>query len=80
MTLVCRLTTLLPVATCHGLETVVVDRLQYSEGSADNLAVVNAPTVYNSALNFIQFWDVVLPTCRSRLPDPLNWWNGTPLF
>lgn len=44
-------------ATCHGLNTAGVDRKQYSEGIHGQFGGVNAPTVYNSALNFVQFWD-----------------------
>lgn len=44
-------------ATCHGLETAGVDRKQFSEGIDGQFGGVNAPTVYNSALNFVQFWD-----------------------
>jgi cytochrome c peroxidase len=44
-------------ATCHALETGGVDRLRYSKGIKGQFGGVNAPTVYNSALNFAQFWD-----------------------
>jgi len=44
-------------ATCHGLNTGGVDRLQFSKGIRGQLGGVNAPTVYNAALNFTQFWD-----------------------
>ena len=44
-------------ATCHGLNTGGVDRKQYSEGIKGQLGGVNAPTVYNAALNCLQFWD-----------------------
>lgn len=44
-------------ATCHGLNTGGVDRKQFSEGIDGQFGGVNAPTVYNSALNFVQFWD-----------------------
>ena len=44
-------------ATCHGLNTGGVDRKQYSEGIHGQFGGVNAPTVYNAALNFVQFWD-----------------------
>ncbi len=44
-------------ATCHGLNTGGVDRKQYSEGIGGQFGGVNAPTVYNAALNFAQFWD-----------------------
>lgn len=39
-------------ATCHGLNTGGVDRKQYSEGINGQFGGVNAPTVYNAALNF----------------------------
>jgi cytochrome c peroxidase len=44
-------------ATCHGLHTGGVDRIQFSEGIAGQFGGINAPTVYNSAFNFVQFWD-----------------------
>lgn len=44
-------------ATCHGLNTGGVDRRQFSEGIGGQFGGVNAPTVYNSALNILQFWD-----------------------
>lgn len=44
-------------ATCHGLNTGGVDRKQFSEGISGQFGGVNAPTVYNSVLNFVQFWD-----------------------
>ena len=44
-------------ATCHELTMGGVDRLQFSKGIDGQFGGVNAPTVYNSALNFAQFWD-----------------------
>ena len=44
-------------ATCHDLAKGGVDRLQFSEGIGGQFGGINAPTVYNSALNFVQFWD-----------------------
>lgn len=44
-------------ASCHGLDMGGVDRKQFSEGIRGQKGGVNAPTVYNSALNFVQFWD-----------------------
>lgn len=44
-------------ATCHGLNTGGVDRKQFSEGIGGQKGGVNAPTVYNAILNFVQFWD-----------------------
>ena len=44
-------------ATCHDLDKGGVDRLQFSKGIRGQFGGINAPTVYNSALNFVQFWD-----------------------
>lgn len=44
-------------ATCHGLTTGGVDGLKTSEGIFGQIGGINAPTVYNSALNMVQFWD-----------------------
>lgn len=44
-------------ASCHGLNTGGVDRKRFSEGIGGQFGGVNAPTVYNAALNFVQFWD-----------------------
>jgi len=44
-------------ATCHDLNTGGVDRIQFSKGIRGQFGGINAPTVYNSALNFVQFWD-----------------------
>jgi cytochrome c peroxidase len=44
-------------ATCHDLAKGGVDRLQFSEGIGGQFGGVNPPTVYNAALNFVQFWD-----------------------
>lgn len=47
----------LSCASCHGLTTGGVDNKQFSEGVDGQFGGVNAPTVYNAALNFVQFWD-----------------------
>jgi cytochrome c peroxidase len=43
--------------SCHGLDTFGVDGKKFSEGHKKQLGGRNAPTVYNSALQFAQFWD-----------------------
>lgn len=43
--------------TCHNLETYGVDHKPLSPGDDGGLGERNSPTVYNSALNFAQFWD-----------------------
>ena len=44
-------------ASCHGLNTGGVDRSKYSKGIKGQFGDINAPTVFNAALNFCQFWD-----------------------
>lgn len=45
-------------ATCHPLDKAGVDGLQTSTGIYDQKGFINAPTVYNAALNTVgQFWD-----------------------
>lgn len=44
-------------ASCHDLKTAGVDNKQYSVGVENQLGGVNAPTVFNSYFNFVQFWD-----------------------
>lgn len=44
-------------ASCHALNTGGVDRLRFSQGIRRQVGSINAPTVFNAALNFAQFWD-----------------------
>lgn len=44
-------------ASCHDFKRGGVDRLQFSVGINGKRGETNAPTVFNSALNFRQFWD-----------------------
>ena len=43
--------------TCHQLDKGGVDRLDVSIGIEGKKGGINAPTVFNSAFNFVQFWD-----------------------
>ena len=43
--------------TCHQLDKGGVDRLDTSTGIDGKKGPINAPTVYNAAFNFVQFWD-----------------------
>lgn len=43
--------------TCHLLDEAGVDHLSTSEGDRKQHGVRNAPTVYNAAQQFVQFWD-----------------------
>lgn len=57
-------------ATCHNLSTGGVDNHRYSHGVEDQLGGVNAPTVYNSAYNFVQFWDGRAKTLAEQAAGP----------
>ena len=57
-------------ATCHGIETAGVDNKQYSEGIAGQFGGINAPTSYNAALNFVQFWDGRAATLADQAAGP----------
>ncbi|TYA51424.1 c-type cytochrome [Aggregatibacter actinomycetemcomitans] len=43
--------------TCHQLDKGGVDRLDTSTGIDGKKGGINAPTVFNAAFNFAQFWD-----------------------
>lgn len=57
-------------ASCHGLDTGGVDNKQYSEGVDGQFGGVNAPTVYNAAYNFVQFWDGRANTLADQAAGP----------
>ena len=57
-------------ASCHGLNTGGVDNKQYSEGVGGQFGGVNAPTVYNAAYNFVQFWDGRANTLAEQAAGP----------
>lgn len=44
-------------ATCHALEKGGTDQLPVSVGVKGQKGPINSPTVFNSAHNFVQFWD-----------------------
>lgn len=57
-------------ASCHGLETAGVDNKPFSEGVEGKKGGVNAPTVYNAAYNFVQFWDGRASTLAEQAAGP----------
>lgn len=44
-------------ATCHAIDKAGTDNLPVSVGINKQKGGINAPTVFNAAFNFIQFWD-----------------------
>ena len=59
-------------ASCHGLETGGVDRLQFSVGIEGKQGHINAPTVFNSGYNFVQFWDGRAGSLEEQAAGPVT--------
>jgi cytochrome c peroxidase len=58
-------------ATCHDLNTGGVDRRVHSRGIGGQQGTINAPTVFNTAFNFRQFWDGRAETLDDQVNGPL---------
>jgi cytochrome c peroxidase len=58
--------------SCHRLELGGTDRRIRSLGIAGAEGDVNAPTVFNSGLNFRQFWDGRAATLEDQIDGPVN--------
>jgi len=59
-------------ASCHDLAKGGVDGQKLSSGVGGQLGLVNAPTVYNAALNFVQFWDGRAATLEEQIGFPVT--------
>lgn len=59
-------------ATCHDLARGGVDRRPVSVGFAGRLGNINAPTVFNAAYNFVQFWDGRAATLEEQAAGPVH--------
>lgn len=59
-------------ASCHALDTGGVDHRVVSLGVGGQAGAINAPTVYNAALNFRQFWDGRAGTLEEQAGGPLT--------
>jgi cytochrome c peroxidase len=59
-------------ASCHDLAKGGVDAKPLSAGVDGKLGLVNAPTVYNSGLNFVQFWDGRAATLEEQVGGPIT--------
>ncbi len=58
-------------ASCHPLAKGGMDGRARSVGVGGQLGVINAPTVFNSALQFAQFWDARASDVRAQVDGPL---------
>jgi len=59
-------------ATCHDLALGGTDRRQFSKGVDGKVGSINAPTVFNSGFNFVQFWDGRAATLEEQVGGPIN--------
>ena len=59
-------------ATCHALDKGGTDRAQYSTGVGNQVGGINSPTVYNSGLQFMQFWDGRAGNLQEQADGPVN--------
>lgn len=59
-------------ASCHSLATGGVDRLPRSRGIGGKEGGINAPTVFNSGFDFVQFWDGRAETLEDQVDGPLQ--------
>ena len=57
--------------TCHALDKYGVDDEALSTGFKGQKGARNAPTVYNAAGHFVQFWDGRAPTVEEQAKGPI---------
>lgn len=62
----------LSCASCHNLSQGGVDRRPVSIGIGGAKGAINAPTVINAALNFVQFWDGRAATLEEQAAGPIH--------
>lgn len=59
-------------ANCHILSKGGTDGMVHSIGVNGAVGTINAPTVLNSAFNFVQFWDGRAATLEAQIDGPVN--------
>jgi cytochrome c peroxidase len=57
-------------ASCHDLALGGTDQQPVSDGIRKQLGGINAPTTFNAALGFVQFWDGRAPTLEAQAAGP----------
>jgi cytochrome c peroxidase len=62
----------LSCASCHNLSTGGIDGMAISVGINGAKSAVNAPTVFNSGLNFRQFWDGRANSLEEQSAGPVH--------
>ena len=59
-------------ASCHSLNKGGTDRSKVSRGIHAQSGPINAPTVFNAAFNFVQFWDGRAADLQEQAAGPVN--------
>ncbi|RBP51218.1 cytochrome-c peroxidase [Arenicella xantha] len=59
-------------ASCHRLDAGGTNGLPMSVGIAGGIEHINVPTVFNSSLNFAQFWDGRAKTLEEQVTGPIE--------
>jgi cytochrome c peroxidase len=59
-------------ASCHDLGKGGTDHRPHSIGMNGDVVTLNAPTVFNSSLNFKQFWDGRAATLEEQIDGPIQ--------
>lgn len=59
-------------AHCHNLSTAGTDGLPLSSGIGGKQGLRNSPTIFNAALNSLQFWDGRATSLEEQLDGPIN--------
>src|SRR5439155_901000 len=59
-------------ASCHSLNLGGTDQLARSVGIKGQTGPINAPTVFNTAYNFKQFWDGRAETLEDQIDGPTH--------
>jgi len=59
-------------ATCHALDKGGTDQQRFSTGIAGRTGDINSPTVFNSSLQFHQFWDGRAANLEAQANGPVN--------
>jgi cytochrome c peroxidase len=57
-------------ASCHDLAKGGTDNETFSDGVGGRVGVINAPTTFNAALHFAQFWDGRAATLEEQAAGP----------
>lgn len=59
-------------ASCHNLSLGGTDQTAHSTGIKGQVGDINAPTVFNAANNFKQFWDGRAETLEAQIDGPTH--------